>query len=411
MLSGALVTIFTPILLIHLHYHRAAPYVAFVLVAFGALRLLDGLGQAALWPALYAYIGDVVAEQKRGAAMSLLNAVYMVALAISFLIGGFVDDTFGPLLTHDAGVTLRGQMTGAADRVKHGIASRLHHHPHPLGIVPPTSSAALPVNPVYQPPHYWPSFYLTSVLFAVAAIVILLALRGKGGAPGRDAQRANERMTWPRFLAALRTVPQFLLITFVTFFGMGCIALLVKIFAIDEFGLTEQAIGTMFLGPALVIAAIAIPAGHLADKWGKTRIVRVGFLLAALGMWGIPLMHGLHVPHSKEETGFIISASVMGVGFVTAFPAWLALLTSLGGERQRGTIFGAVATSQGAGAGLGTLVGSVLYGHVSHIAPFIVSAGLISTGAFLCSFLYVKASSNDVWRRPQFPRNDLAPTR
>jgi MFS family permease len=108
-------------------------------------------------------------------------------------------------------------------------------------------------------------------------------------------------------------------------------------------------------------------------------------------MWGIPLMHGLHVAHSVEEKGFIVSASVMGVGFVTAFPAWLALLTSLGGERQRGTIFGAVATSQGAGAGLGTLVGSVLYGHVSHIAPFIMSAGLITTGAFL-ALIFVRES-------------------
>ncbi len=396
MLAGSLVTVFTPVLLIHLHYRPGTALAIAVLVGFGLLRLLDGLGQAALWPALYAYIGDVVAEKKRGAAMSLLNAVYMIALAVSFLIGGFVDDTFGPLLTHDPGVTFRGQMAGVAHRVgqhvrrdARGFSERLHHH-HPM-LLSSSPGAALTVNPVYQPPHYWPSFYLTSVLFAVAAIVIELALRGKGGRRTLQAteQGADERMTWARFVAAMRTVPQFLGIIFVTFFGIGCIALLVKIFAIDEFGLTEQAFGTLFLGPALLIGIIAIPTGHLADKWGKALVVRVGFVLAALGMWGIPLMHSLHLGRSAEETGFIVSASVMGVGFVTAFPAWLALLTSLGGERQRGTIFGAVATAQGAGAGLGTLVGSALYGHVGHFVPFVASASLISVGAVL-SLIFIR---------------------
>ena len=70
-----------------------------VLVAFGFLRALDGLGQAAMWPSLYAYVGDVVEENKRGAAMGVLNVVYMIGTAFAFLAGGFADDSFGPWLT------------------------------------------------------------------------------------------------------------------------------------------------------------------------------------------------------------------------------------------------------------------------------------------------------------------------
>ena len=395
MMSGALVTVFTPVILIHLHYHAGAALAIAVLVAFGLLRLLDGLGQAALWPALYAYVGDVVEEKSRGVAMSVLNAVYMVSLATSFLIGGFVDDTFGPLLTHDRGVTFRGQMASVAHRMGrhvrragHGLAERLHHHGPAAHLVHPimgVAPAPVVVNPVYQPPHYWPSFYLTSFLFGLAAIIIELTVSRKKAKAVHtsDGADAEDRLTWAKFVAALRTVPQFLLITFVTFFGIGCIALLVKIFAIDEFGLNEQQFGTLFLGPALLIGLIAIPVGHLADKWGKSVSVRIGFVLAALGMWGIPLMHHLHHAKSVEETGFIITASVMGVGFTMAFPAWLALLTTLGGEEQRGTIFGAVATSQGAGAFCGTLIGSGLYSHIGHIAPFVASAFFISAGAVL----------------------------
>ncbi len=389
-LGGAAVTVFTPILFIHLHYHPYTAYAIAVLVAFGVLRLLDGAGQASLWPALYAYVGDVIAEKKRGAAMSVLNAVYMVALAVSFLIGGFVDDTFGPLLTHDPGITLRGQVSGVAHRMGrnmrqagHGFAERLHHplaH-HPLAVTP-ASPPDVVVNPVFQPAHYFPSFYLTSILFACAAVVAGLALRDyiPRAREHTGESDAGHQITWQSFLASVRLVPQYLGLAFVTFFGIGCVALLIKIFAIDEFGLSEQQFGTLFLGPALLIGAVAVPAGHLADKWGKVRSVRAGFFLCALGLWGIPLLHHLH---KVQATSFIAAAAAIGVGFVMAFPAWLALLTSLSGERQRGTVFGVVSTAQGVGMLLGALVGSTLYSHVSPIAPFVAAASLVSLGAII----------------------------
>ena len=73
MLAGSAITVFTPIMLISMRYDPASVTAAAVLVTFGFLRALDGLGEAALWPSLYAYVGDVVEEKQRGAAMGLLN--------------------------------------------------------------------------------------------------------------------------------------------------------------------------------------------------------------------------------------------------------------------------------------------------------------------------------------------------
>lgn len=383
-LLGSLVTVFTPIFLISIHYDPASATAIAALLAVGFLRALDGMGQAAMWPALYAYVGDTVAEARRATAMGALNVAYMLGLAFAFLAGGFVDDTFGPLLTHDAGVTLGGQISQVTHRVRHNLAQTGHHlahlgrHAHAGGA---DAVAPIVVNPVYQPGHYIPSFYLASFLFALAAITAMLGLRNrKHTTMVQTAAAAQEAsLSWAQFLSALKCVPQFLWIALVMFLGIGCIIPLVKLFALDEFKITETQFGILTLGPSLVIAAIAVPAGRLADAWGKTQSVRLGFVLATLGLWGIPLIHHLH----GGQEAFVATASLLGIGFVLAFPAWMALLSSLGGDHQRGTIFASVSTAQGVGAGLGVLIGTRLYQHAGHIAPFVVSASLATAGSLL----------------------------
>jgi len=387
MLGGALISVFTPLILITTRYDPLAATAVITLIVFGFLRALDGMGQAALWPALYAYVGDVVEEKKRGTAMGVLNVVYMLGLALSFLIGGFVDDNFGPLFTHKATFGEQMHRLGMrihtrAHAVGHGLKDTLHHHHAVLPLLPiPTAPTVPIIPPSFQPEFYDPSFILASVLFGIAAIAAL-SLQGRirhqpHHSVGVSAH--EEAISWEGFLAALRCVPQYLGLAFVTFLGIGCISLLVKKFALDEYGLSESAFGVLVLGPMVGIALIAAPAGHLADIWGKTRCVRLGFLLCAIGIWGIPVLHHF----GAGIGGFMASAGVMGAGFVLAFPAWLALLTDLGGERQRGTVFAAVSTAQGVGALFGVLLGTQLYARVSHIAPFIAASVLVSIGTAL----------------------------
>lgn len=381
-LGGAAITVFTPILLISVHYDPVQVTSFAVLVAFGFLRALDGLGQAAMWPSLYAYVGDVVEENKRGAAMGAMNVVYMLGTAFAFLAGGFADDSFGPWLT-------KQETFGAAiHRVGHSIhqgggsiVSHLHRHAHIAG------AAAAPVVPVvppnHQPEYYYPSFYLASVLFALA-VIAAMALKGRkpaapAGQAGSPGEGSGETITRAQFLGALKTVPQFLGIAFVTFLGIGCIVPIMKLFVLAQFHVTETEFGILVLGPALIIAAVALPAGQLADRWGKARSVRLGFTLCALGLIAICGLYFLHT--GKFE--FLAAATVLGIGFMIAFPAWLALLTVLGGEHQRGTIFAAVSTAQGLGALVGVALGTQAYDAVGHIAPFVAAAGFVTLGTIL----------------------------
>ena len=380
---GLMMTIFTPLLLISIHYDRNAPTAAAALIGFGFLRLLDGAGQAAFWPALYAYVGDIVEESSRAAAMGVLQIMSLIGLAFGFLAGGFVDDTFGPILTGN--VTFATQMLVMRQRVGENfhklgqtVHDVLHHHSGGAHLVRVTVLKEVPQ--VYLPAHYLPSFYLASALFAIGALIAVLTLKRVSARGGQSALDNAEKISWAGFVSALRAVPQFLALAFVTFFGIVNIALITKLFVMDEFQISEKGVGLLILGPLAVVGILAIPIGLLADRVGKTLVLRIGFVLAAVGLWGVV---GLYESHVGKEQGFIVAIAVMGLGFVMAFPSWLAILTSLADDARRGTIFGAVSAAQGVGGLTGGVVGGLLYGGVSHIAPFILSACLETLGAIM----------------------------
>ena len=432
MVIGPAISIFTPLALIAIHYPQGkiAPL---LLILFGFLRLLDGLGAAALWPAMFAYVGDNVPQDKRASAMSLLNVTYMLGLAFGFLAGGWVNDTFGPVLSGKA--TLRVALSGVYTDARNNIQRRAegfrhmrfprmheHHglHHFDLSTFGGTKAAAAAAGiQVYQPAQFWPSFYLASALFALATIVAVLALRDrKRGQPAPEnvastaaaAASSDESVSWASFVDAIKSVPHLMTIAVVAFMGMGCIMFIVKNFALDELGISETTFGLLVLGPAIVIGALAIPLGRISDKVGKVVAIRAGFMLATAAMFSLVILN--HFPEWKQ-LGFMIGASMLGVGFVTAFPAWMALLTTIGGDARRGTIVGAVSTGQGIGAIIGVEIGGWLYSHgsrnphIAHGAPFFAS-GILLGAATLLTFLLIHGRNGEpAGNEPEALRNQM----
>lgn len=298
-------------------------------VHFIGLRALDGLGAAMLWPAAYAAIGDSVPAQKRAWAMSFLNMTYMSGVALGPLAGGLAND-----------------LSGAKQA----------------------------------------SFYLTACLFTVATL-IAWRFYPRDGRPPRSADTPpSEKLSVGAFVGALRAAPGHMLLAFVVFFGMGLIMLLVKLYAMDEFGVSETVFGVGLVAPALVIAALSVPLGRLADRLGRTRSIRWGLTLAAGVIWSV-------VAPSQPPIAWVLVAAALGaVSFVLTFAAWMAELSEIDPER-RGVILGAAGTAQGVGSILGALLGGFLYEHVpltlgemvipAHRTPFIGCALMLTLGAML----------------------------
>ena len=295
----------------------------FVLVL---LRVTDGFGAAALWPAAFSLIGDHVPEAHRSRAMSYFNLAYLLGLAL------------GPFLA--------------------GSANELSRKYMGLSFVQSKST----------------SFYIAACLFAITTIVAFLFVPNLKPTPHAEAASGEGGLNIQSFKSMLGRMPATLLMTFTTFLGIGLIMAYVKDYTVGYFHLSETRFGALLIGPALIIAALSVPLGTLGDKIGKAKAVKIGIGTCALSYWLLLIFF--------SQWSLILFGGLLGVGFVIAFPAWMALVSSLCDSSQRGAAIGAVGTAQGLGAILGVAISSLIY----KFGPFNVGPIVIPVHGlpFLC---------------------------
>lgn len=284
------------------------------------LRAFDGLALAAIWPTIAAAIGGAARTERRASAMSVMMVTYIGGLALGPLVGGRANDITDSRIT---------------------------------------------------------SFYLAGGVFLATALMalILVPRHTKEDLEARhDARRRPFRIG--DLVLGLKSVPDMMLLALTSFFAIGLLVPIVKLFAMEELGMTESEYGYLMLPLAGLVACASLFLGRLGDRWGKPRSIRVGLLVCALAMWTISV--------SDQVWQMATAATFLGLGFVLAMPAWLALVTDMSSPWMRGAVIGALATAQGVGSVSGAVLGSYLYKGAgfrlwdldlsSHYSPFVLSA-------------------------------------
>ena len=90
----------------------------------GSFRVLDGIGAAMVWPALFASIAGATSERDRPTALSLLNACYLIGIALAFPLAGWINDQSRQ---SSAGLGLAAILFIAASLLALGLRD---HRPH-----------------------------------------------------------------------------------------------------------------------------------------------------------------------------------------------------------------------------------------------------------------------------------------
>lgn len=318
-----------PILIAGLLVSSVAPLVMSVLrvpALFVPLRLVDGLGSAALWPAAAAAIADGTTPDRRATGMATLNVFFLAGLAAGPSLGLFVSGFAG---------------------------------------------------------HFRAGFYLAAGLLALAAVVAVLTFPRDAHARTSEVAFVGYHATPPpeplrRVLEAARASPllfSMYLVAFVQMFGLGLLVPIAAIYAKRVVGLTEHAIGVLFLVVVASVALATLPAGRLADRIGKPQLVASGMVIGSLGMWMIPL--------TTRLAELIPAAVLLGVSYALTAPAWLALVSELAPAGRLGLAVGASETVQGLGLVLGPLLGGLLWDGFGPRAPFVASAAVLTVGTII----------------------------
>jgi MFS family permease len=289
---------------------------------FVPLRLIDGMGSAALWPAAAAVMADRTTGAGRATAMGTLNMFFLSGLALGPSLGLFVSGFTG---------------------------------------------------------SYRVGFYLASALLLGAAM--LAARFFPEGEHGPDSAHHQAPGAWAGgLLRGIRQSPLLLSMLFVAFiqmFGVGLLAPILVIYAHEVVQLSDQLIGTLFLVIVLGVAIASVPGGRMADRVGRPRAVMWGMAMASVGMWLLPLA-------GRGNLAILgVAALLLGGSYAVSSPAWLALMSEAAPRGSTGMVMGASETAQGAGLVIGPLLGGVLYDSLGPQIPFVASAALLTAGAAL----------------------------
>jgi MFS family permease len=118
--------------------------------------------------------------------------------------------------------------------------------------------------------------------------------------------------------------------------------------------------------PLLMLAAMLLPAGTLADRYGRVRMIRIGLLIFVAA--------SIACAAAQSDAAMIGARFLQGAGGALVLPAALAMLRGASSDAgQRTRIFGAWAAWTGAAAAAGPLLAGALVDFWTWRAVFVPS--------------------------------------
>jgi MFS family permease len=152
------------------------------------------------------------------------------------------------------------------------------------------------------------------------------------------------------------------------------------LFLMERFQVTEANIGYIFLylGSISVVMRAGV-LGRVVRAFGEVRVMRLGAILLAIGLFAYPL--------PERFSGLLLVMTLVPIGTALLFPSTTGLLSRRGGRDQMGQLMG---VQQGFGSVAriaGPLWAGALFQHVSPDAPFYAAGAVVAFAAVLAGRL------------------------
>jgi MFS family permease len=320
---------------------------------FVPLRALDGGGSAALWPAILATVGDEVGQADRATGMQLFNVAYLIGLGLGQPLGFWITHA-----TKRRAVALyaaSGLMAAAALGATR-LPDSLLRGTGPPGTAANAAAEASSDEPVIDEGHP------LSLIMAVRAMI--------------ESARVQP---------ALRII---FLLGFGQRIAVSILQWVLVLYARRQAHLSDVQFSYLFLISAAAIGALALPLARLADRMPRVRAIQIGFAVSAGSLALLPI--------ARSVVELTVLATTLGLAFIFAEPAWLALVSTLAPKGRQGAVMGGVGAAQGIGSMVGPTIGGYLYGGSGAAATFLFCAAVLAACLLLVTAARHHLRTDDV---------------
>lgn len=210
------------------------------------------------------------------------------------------------------------------------------------------------------------TIFIISALPGLLAILLVLAAV-------RDTGRRREAGNVPvvSFKGFSRPLIAFTAVSFV--FGLANSSDAMLILRAQDVGASPALIPLMYVVFNLVGALLAGPLGARSDRVGRRRLLVFGFAGYALVYLGFALAGSAPAPWGLF--------ALYGVPYAATEGMTRAYVVDLAGPGRRATVLGAYTFVLGLAALPASTAAGLLWDHVSHAAPFAVSAALMAVSS------------------------------
>ena len=217
-------------------------------------------------------------------------------------------------------------------------------------------------------------FWLSMVPGVIAVILIVLFIQERKKQPKPETERP--KLTLAHFDWKVK-----FFIVIATLFALGNSSDAFLILRAQQVGIPVATIPVVYLVFNLVYSLSAVPAGMAADKFGKKRIILLGFVLFA------GLYYGFAVAASASTIWLLFGLYGLFMGFTEGIQK--AFLATIIPPDFKATAFGVYAAAVGLAMLPASLVAGWLWDHVSPAATFYFGAATATLAAILFTVLMV----------------------
>lgn len=229
--------------------------------------------------------------------------------------------------------------------------------------------------------NYRMVFWLSMIpgIIAVLLIIFFINEKKKSGAP----QIEKPKLTFKLFDWKFK-----FFIVLVTIFAIGNSSDVFLILRAQQVGVSAEMIPVVYLFFNLVYSISAVPAGIVADRFGKKRVILAGFILFAIAYYGFAV--------AADKTSIWLLFALYGIFMGLTEGIQKAFLSTIIPQDFKATAFGVYNTAVGIAIFPASLVGGWLWDHVSPSATFYYGAitALLSAALFIVFIAVLKKKVN-----------------